>query len=188
MVKVKNSYHALGLCKGAFATFLFFTSLLCSTHVAMAVCVNTITATTPTVDFVDHGDGTVTHTKTGLMWKKCTEGLSGAACATGAATLYSWSGAMQAAQTLNNAGGFALYTDWRVPNIKELQSLVEEQCATPSINSTVFPGTVIGWHYSSSGYVGAATSVWHLDFNFGGNGAVNKATVSDYVRLVRGGL
>src|SRR5450432_1853802 len=81
--------------------------------------------TTPAADFADHGDGTVTHTKTGLMWKQCVEGLSGAGCAAGAATLMLWSNALNAANTANasNGGlGFAHYTDWRLPNQKELQS------------------------------------------------------------------
>jgi len=32
---------------------------------------------TPTRAFADNGDGTVTHSPNGLMWKQCAEGLSG---------------------------------------------------------------------------------------------------------------
>ena len=47
--------------------------------------------TTPTSDFVPNNvDGTVTHATTGLMWKKCVEGLSGANCEIGTATAYTW--------------------------------------------------------------------------------------------------
>ena len=32
---------------------------------------------TPTEDFTENGDGTVTHYKTGLIWKRCVEGRYG---------------------------------------------------------------------------------------------------------------
>jgi len=153
---------------------------------ADAACVASITASTPTADFVDHGNGTVTHIKTGLMWKQCSEGLSGAGCATGTATVYTWQGALQAAQTLNGAGGFAGFTDWRVPNIKELNSIVENQCTLPSINATIFPATVSSWYWSASPYAGIATDAWDVFFGSGYDLASFKSSNSD-VRLVRGG-
>ena len=145
-----------------------------------------ITASTPTADFIDNGNGTVTHTKTGLMWKQCTEGLSGAGCATGTATLYTWQGALQAAQTLNAAGGFAGFTDWRVPNQKELNSIVERQCNAPAINATTFPNTISSWYWSATPVAGFATGAWSVRFNDGSDLAYGKST-NYYVRLVRGG-
>src|SRR5579872_3251290 len=52
---------------------------------------------TPTSDFTDNGNGTVTHKVTGLMWKKCVQGLSGAACTGGAAVQLDWATALKAA-------------------------------------------------------------------------------------------
>jgi len=162
---------------------VFCILLLCSSNAAMAACVGTITASTPTADFVDHGNGTVTHTKTGLMWKQCSEGLSGTGCATGAATWHTWQAALQLAETLNAGGGFAGFTDWRLPNQKELNSIVERQCVVPSINAAIFPATVSDWYWSASPYAGVATYAWSIDFG----GGVNGKSVNYYVRLVRGG-
>src|SRR5258707_519375 len=60
---------------------------------------------TPTTDFTVNGDGTVTHTKTGLMWKQCVEGASGAGCTTGGATGMTWASALQSANNANAANG-----------------------------------------------------------------------------------
>lgn len=127
-----------------------------------------IPATTPSARFTVHGDGTVTDKATGLMWKQCSEGQSGSDCATGAASGYTWRFALQRAATVNS-NGFAGYSDWRLPNIKELRSIVERQCIEPSINLTVFPATPVAWFWSSSlvvAYDGNAF-VWRVNFNSG---------------------
>ena len=41
------------------------------------------TESTPTSAFTNHGDGTLTHGLTGLMWKQCPQGLNGAGCDSG---------------------------------------------------------------------------------------------------------
>ena len=89
-----------------------------------------------------HGDGTVTDTKTALMWKQCPEGQNGSSCSfhSGVADVYTWEEALKRAEALNKSG-FAGYNDWRVPNIKELASLVALDRFSPSINSSVFPKT-----------------------------------------------
>ena len=52
-------------------------------------------------DYVDNGDGTVTDTRSGLMWKQCLEGQSGADCE-GTAGLFNWDDAMKTPQTVNH--------------------------------------------------------------------------------------
>ncbi len=61
-------------------------------------------------DFADPGDGTVTDRATGLMWQKADAG-----------TPMDWQAALKYASGLSLAG----HTDWRLPNAKELQSLVD---------------------------------------------------------------
>jgi len=189
MKKAKDRHQGIRPCKGrccfTILNSLFLILFLWSGE-AMAVAVQTcntasITASTPTADFVDNGNGTVTDKKTGLMWKQCSEGLSGAGCATGSATIYTWQGALQ-----NGAGsGFAGFTDWRVANKKELNSIVEVQCFNPSINATIFPAAS-GFYWSASPYAGAAPFAWGVNFYNGRDGTDLKGN-NFYVRLVRGG-
>jgi len=59
--------------------------------------------------FTDNGDGTVTDKATGLMWLQDDQGGM------------NWEEALAWCEELNAAG----YDDWRLPNAKELQSLVD---------------------------------------------------------------
>jgi Protein of unknown function (DUF1566) len=61
-------------------------------------------------EFHDNGDGTVTDRATGLMWTRADSGKG-----------MNWEQALAYAEHLRQAG----YTDWRLPNAKELQSLVD---------------------------------------------------------------
>jgi hypothetical protein len=143
-----------------------------------------IPATTPTNRFTVNNNGTVSDSKTGLMWKKCSEGQSGADCSGGSAATYTWQLALQQAQTVNNGGGFAGYSDWRVPNVKELLSIVEEQCVSPAINLTVFPNTPSNLYWSSSPNANDSYSAWGVGFYSGYSYYSLKSNYS-YVRLVR---
>jgi hypothetical protein len=109
-------------------------------------CVNTnAVIAAKTSHLQDNNDGTITDSKTDLMWKKCSEGQSWNADANncdGVPMSLSWSQALQQSSTINmstaeqNLG--LGYTDWRLPNIKELYSIVEHKCYYPSINEAVF--------------------------------------------------
>jgi len=61
-------------------------------------------------DFVDNGDGTVTDRATGLMWTKADSGKP-----------LNWQEALSYAEHLELAG----YDDWRLPDVKQLQSIVD---------------------------------------------------------------
>ncbi len=98
-----------------------------------------------------NGDGTVTDNTTGLMWMRCSLGQvwDGKTCGGKAAT-FTWADALKAAAGHEFAG----YTDWRLPNKNELESIVEGRCFTPTINSSVFPATPSTYFWSSSPYAG----------------------------------
>ena len=146
-------------------------------------CRNDITPTTPTQDFTFHDDGTVTHHKTGLMWMRCTLGQNwdGTTC-TNTAQSYTWAGALQAAEGFNFAG----HGDWRLPDTKELSSIVEQACVVPAINATVFPDTPQSFFWSASPYAGYVLNAWGVNFGSGFDGVNGKAG-AHHVRLVRGG-
>lgn len=136
-----------------------------------------IQATTPESKFTDNGDGTVTDLVTGFMWKKSHEPTG----------IYTWQGALQMAQAVNTGGGFAGYTDWRVPNAKELRSIVEEKCYDPAINLSVFPETPSDYFWTSSPDAEVGAYAWIVNFRWGGDAMDNKDNTHHYVRLVRGG-
>jgi len=137
---------------------------------------------TPTSAFTNHGNGTATHNLTGLMWKQCTQGLSGAGCATGTATLMTWSAALKASVADATAG----YSDWRPPNMKELESIVEFCGHGPAINQTLFPATPASNFLSGTTYV-ANYRAYAVDFNDGASSGSDKTVDVGYLRLVRGG-
>lgn len=156
-------------------------------EVQAAQCDPAIPANTPNSRFMDNGDGTVTDNTTGLMWKQCAEGLSGAGCVTGSAATYTWQQALQEVQTVNSGGGFAGYTDWRLPNMKELHSIVEGQCHTPAINATLFPNTVSDYFWTNSPYANAVAELaWAVKFDDGLTYFLGQIE-PHYVRIVRGG-
>ena len=149
-----------------------------------APCHNNLPASNADSVYTDHGNGTVTDTRTGLMWKRCTEGLSGHGCQIGSAQFFDWAGALAHAE----ASTFANHTDWRLPNVKELASLVEECRWSPAINTNHFPNTPSSSFWSSSPYASASVGTWSVDFIMGGVGSGGfRGHNFNHVRLVRGG-
>lgn len=144
----------------------------------------------PDTDYINNGDGTVTHNPTGLIWKRCLEGQtysSNGSCA-GTPTAMNWVNALK----LSTTATFASQSDWRLPNIKELRSLVEECRTNPSINSNLFPNTPSVSHnvWSSTPkrtyFTLSDTFVWGVSFDAGGS--YNDFSGNNLlVRLVRGG-
>jgi len=117
-------------------------------HAAGTVCGENLT---------DNGDGTVKDSATGLTWKKCLEGQTGSSCETGTAATFIWQDAL--ALTANG---------WRVPNIKELQSIVDVTRTAPAIDTDCFPSPssdIPVW--SSSPYAGNASNAWIINFKNG---------------------
>lgn len=98
--------------------------------------------------YVENNDGTVTDAKTHLMWMQCAQGQVGAQCE-GVVLQYTWDLAMRIPETLNKRGGFAGYTDWRLPNVQELQSLVRMD-SHPTICLDAFPNAPEALFWSST--------------------------------------
>lgn len=151
-----------------------------------AACNGNIALTKPDSVFADHVNGTVTDEETGLMWMKCSLGLSGNNCATGSAATFTWAGALAEVQTANAGPGTHGYTDWRLPSIAELGSLVEAACANPAINTDIFPATVAGSYWTSSPYIISNDSAWRVSFSEGAESVDAKNSLYP-VRLVRKG-
>ena len=136
--------------------------------------------------YTDNGDSTVTDNSTGLMWQKCSVGRSGSTCATGSATTMIWAtttaelSAVVTCQDATTAG----YTDWRLPNVNELQSLVDYSRVNPSINITYFPNTAASNYWSASTFVNSPSIAWYASFSYGYVYNLSKTNLY-YVRCVR---
>jgi len=137
--------------------------------------------------YVDNGDGTVTDTRTGLMWKQCLEGQSGADCE-GTAGQFNWDDAMKIPQRLNQRGGFSGYHDWRVPTRDELKSLVRHGRTSPAICTEAFPNAPDSYVWSGSPNASNASFAWCVYFGDGYYYCDCGLRSYNYgVRLVRGG-
>lgn len=88
-------------------------------------------------DFNNNNDGTITDAATGLMWQQEDDGNT-----------YNWQEALAYASDAEVAG----YTDWRLPNTKELQSIVDyDKLTFPAIDESYFSCTNDdSWFWSST--------------------------------------
>jgi hypothetical protein len=146
----------------------------------------------PALLYVDHGDGTITDCNTGLMWeKKVPGGDASVTCLTdlhgvdSTCTFVQAAGVWIAAINAEGGGGYAGYNDWRVPNIRELQSIVDYGRVAPTINP-IFGPTADIFYWSSTSFVALPPVAWNVDFLIGSVGFANEAN-SFRVRAVRGG-
>jgi hypothetical protein len=121
---------------------------------------------------VDNGDGTVTDTSTGLMWQQSTSNEH----------LLPWTAALSYCENLPLAG----YTDWRLPNMKELRTIVDYETCSPAINTDYFPDTMLSDYWSSTTREVFPSNAWAIDFTYGRDSDHGK-TGGHYVRAVRGG-
>lgn len=121
--------------------------------------------------------GEVTDTATGLVWRRCSEGQtwSGTTC-TGSASTFTHPLALSHA---------ASQAGWRLPNVKELASIVSLDRVSPSIDSAAFPSTASSYYWTSSPYVGNAGNAWGVNFSDGYVFYGSRTSGNLYVRLVR---
>jgi hypothetical protein len=127
--------------------------------------------------FTDNSDGTVTDNTTGLMWQQATS-----------SSMMDWEAALTYCEGLSLAN----QSDWRLPNVKELGSIVDRSKYDPAIDTTAFPGTQFSYYWSSTTGVDITSDAWGVYFS---NGRVSSyysksesyKSYSYYVRCVRGG-
>jgi hypothetical protein len=135
--------------------------------------------------FNDNNDGTITDINTGLVWQKCSQGLSGTNCTSGTASMNNWPNSVTSCDSLSLNS-----RKWRLPSVNELRTLLNFSAATsPTINATYFPATVSGSYWSSTSYGGGATSAWTVNFPVSGNCVITnlKTTATFFYRCVATG-
>ena len=122
-------------------------------------------------DFIrDNTKLVVNDTKTGLMWQDDAVGST-----------MDWNTAITTCENLTLGG----YSDWRLPNIRELKSITDRTRANPVISPN-FTAIASGIYWSSTTLASNSSLAWAADFGYGDDGWVDK-TGSRYVRCVRAG-
>jgi hypothetical protein len=124
----------------------------------------------PTQNFTDNGNGTVTDNNTDLMWQQQND-----------YTTRSWENAISYCEGLT----LATQSDWRLPNIKELESITDDAKFNPAIKTTYFSNTVTTTYWSSTTNTNNSTEAWGVDFDYGYLNYNDKST-GFYTRCVRG--
>jgi hypothetical protein len=118
----------------------------------------------------DNGDGTVTDSRTGLTWQQGEPGTR------------TWGEALSYCEGLSLGGS----TSWRLPNIRELESLTDDTRSKPAIDTGKFPNTPVDTYWSSTSYAGWPSGAYNVYFYDGSVGGRDKSLVTS-VRCVRGG-
>ena len=131
------------------------------------------TVTTPIVlpnHFTDNGDGTIIDNLTQLVWQK-----------TPNPNVVTWE------QALTYAEGLTIGTtsDWRLPNIKELQSINNELTTNPSVFLPYFSNVGVHNYWSSTSLPNQTTKSWYWNTQFGIT-TYDVKTNSNYVLCVSG--
>ncbi len=136
----------------------------------------------PTPRFTDNGNGTVTDNLTGLVWVKEAYNVP-----------MTWADAVSAAANAHD-GQYGLTDgskpgDWRLPNVRELQSLIDYARYGPAL-PVPNPFEMLQWqseYWSSTTYAAVTTMAWCMTFNYGVVSASTKSTTYNYSWFVRGG-
>lgn len=146
----------------------------------------------PSNRFTAIGDGTVADNYTGLVWQaRASEGS------------YAWEEALAYVNALDAGGGFAGRTDWRLPNIRELFSLVDPAMMAPCVDPAYFDLSALapyaepatpdepGALWSSTSMYDPmpenSTRAWDLHDLYSGIVSYSEKTATERLLLVRGG-
>ena len=140
----------------------------------------------PTPRFTDNGDGTVTDNLTDLIW------LKDANCPAGSKT---WQEALDWVVLLNTTSIACTdyvsmtFSDWRLPSVKELLSLVDYGRASPALPSShPFVAIQSGSYWSSTSWT-TPTFAWVVALSASGDtgSGVKTSSTGKWVWPVRGG-
>jgi len=134
-----------------------------------------------TARFTDNGNGTVKDNLTGLIWLKnanCWGAIAWATALTNA-------NALKGDNTMCSLNDGSAAGQWRLPNIVELQSLIDFTYSGPALTSGhPFSNVQASYYWSATTYAGDTPFAWPVFLGNGGVYTVNK-TLTHYVWPVR---
>lgn len=135
---------------------------------------------------INNGNGTATDNMTGLMW------TTNANLPSGTRT---WQQALDYIAGMNS-GAYSNYgyTDWRLPNVVELLSLVHHENSNPALPGnhpfSNVQSAAATYYYTSNtypGYANPSSGVWIVELHNGGVASGASKAGTRYVWPVRGG-
>lgn len=140
--------------------------------------------------YKDNVDGTITDNATGLIWEKLgnLDGSLNLSDPHDADNTHTWLDAFQKVADLNTAN-FAGHNDWRLPNVNELQTLVDHGTFSPAVSAAFNSAdsfTQSPFYWSSTTLAPDPDFAWGVFFFTGGVGNDFKE-MPNFVRAVRGG-
>jgi len=121
--------------------------------------------------FVDNNDGTITDNKTSLVWQQEDDGKR-----------RNWDEANEYAKGLELGG----YSDWRLPTVAELVSIVDYSQYNPAIDTAFFPDTKFSYYWAGTTNAINTDYAYDVYFSDGYMGSSSKSG-NGYVRCVRDG-
>jgi hypothetical protein len=140
----------------------------------------------PSSQTVSDNKQLIIDSKTALMWMRCSidQSFSDATstCEQSSTTSvgFNWAEALVMAEA-HEFGGFS---DWRLPNRKELDSIVDRSCYDPAVNEGLFPGVSTTNFWTNSLYNFNVQFAWGIDFASGSHKPLSKEDKNS-VLLVR---
>jgi hypothetical protein len=150
---------------------------------AAQVCFSNITTTKPLAKFQLNADGTALDKTTQLLWSRCLVGQSwdsASRSCSGTPQQLDWSEALLESKRSTLAG----FSTWRLPNAKEILTLIERSCVDPAINLTAFPSSRSENIWTGTTTLNEAERAWAIAMYSGKNNTKHKNTRL-HVRLVR---
>jgi hypothetical protein len=126
------------------------------------------------MNYIDNGDGVITDNVTKLIWQKVAP-----------STNYNWGDALTYCKNLKLAG----FSDWQLPDVQSLITILDLDKNCPTINAAYFLNNISSGYWTSSTNVSHTGNAWSVSFcNAIGvsqvNGDLNKTSFG-YVRCVR---
>lgn len=129
-----------------------------------------IFSTPVSAEFIDQGNGTIFDNQSGLTWQKSDDGIT-----------RTWQEALEYSESLT----LASCTSWRLPNRKELRSIVDRSLRDPAIDpifnsysDKYWTSTPVQWSFNR---------IWSVDFYKGSLKLSHPLNDVHYIRAVTGG-
>ena len=126
--------------------------------------------------------------ETSLIWevKQKNDGVKNYGDPNDADNTYTWDESSQKFINALNAAHWGGFSDWRLPSIAELKTLVDSKRTRPAINTGYFPNTQSSFYWSSTTHDSRTYDAWGAFFDLGYY-VYNFKSLYFHVRAVRGG-